>query len=202
MKQRRGTVRRIITRVCIFLLLGAIVNVAVAWGCALWTPRRFEDYRGYLDNSLIETRWSDIVVQFPPYQDLHAHEKHFIGHSYLHVGCLTTTGIAQNHQQWRSGWPGRSFIGEKRIPGDDGGSWLRYNWTDFNHSVPLRPLWPGFALNTVFYALLLWPLLAAPGIVRRRRRLKRGLCPACAYPIGTSPVCTECGKELPERCTV
>src|SRR5262245_28410133 len=28
--------RTIITRVIVFLLLGAIVNVAVAWGCAIW----------------------------------------------------------------------------------------------------------------------------------------------------------------------
>jgi hypothetical protein len=24
-------------------------------------------------------------------------------------------------------------------------------------------------------------------------RIKRGLCPACAYPVGSSSVCTECG---------
>jgi hypothetical protein len=30
----------------------------------------------------------------------------------------------------------------------------------------------------------------------KRSRARRGLCPACAYPIGTSPVCTECGKML------
>jgi hypothetical protein len=27
-------------------------------------------------------------------------------------------------------------------------------------------------------------------------RLKRGLCPECEYPIGTSPVCTECGAAV------
>jgi hypothetical protein len=30
-------------------------------------------------------------------------------------------------------------------------------------------------------------------------RLSMGLCPACAYPIGTSPVCTECGKPVRVR---
>jgi len=28
---------------------------------------------------------------------------------------------------------------------------------------------------------------------RRRRRMGRGICPSCDYPIGASPVCTECG---------
>jgi hypothetical protein len=31
------------------------------------------------------------------------------------------------------------------------------------------------------------------GAWRRSLRVKRGLCPACAYPVGVSPVCTECG---------
>ena len=65
--------------------------------------------------------------------------------------------------------------------------------------LPLRPVWPGFAINTLFYAAILWGgwlLLAAPFALRRRRRIKRGLCPACAYPVGASDVCTECGASL------
>jgi hypothetical protein len=62
--------------------------------------------------------------------------------------------------------------------------------------LPLRYLWPGFAINTIFYAAILWLLFFAPGAVRRTIRRKRGQCPACAYPVGTSPVCTECGKSL------
>jgi hypothetical protein len=33
----------------------------------------------------------------------------------------------------------------------------------------------------------------------KKQRLKTGLCPACAYPIGTSPVCTECGVCVESR---
>jgi hypothetical protein len=54
----------------------------------------------------------------------------------------------------------------------------------------------GFAINTIFYAAILWGLFAAPGSVRRRLRRRRGLCPACAYPVGESETCTECGREL------
>lgn len=64
------------------------------------------------------------------------------------------------------------------------------------HSLPLRPLWPGFAINTLFYAAILWVLFAIPTALRRRWRLKRNLCPGCRYPIGTSPLCTECGAPL------
>ncbi len=37
--------RRIITQVVIFLLLGAILNIAVAWGCALWSKPDYKSSR-------------------------------------------------------------------------------------------------------------------------------------------------------------
>ena len=64
--------------------------------------------------------------------------------------------------------------------------------------MPLRPIWPGFAINTLFYAAILW----LPFVLRRIIRIRRGLCPACAYPMGESAVCSECGKALPKRATV
>jgi hypothetical protein len=61
--------------------------------------------------------------------------------------------------------------------------------------LPLRPIWPGFAINTVFYAGVLWLLFAAPFAMRRRRRIKRGLCPKCGYDLrgSESKECPECG---------
>jgi predicted amidophosphoribosyltransferase len=54
-------------------------------------------------------------------------------------------------------------------------------------------------VNVTFYAVLLWLPFFGVGVLRRRRRISRGLCPSCTYPIGTSGVCTECGRELPKR---
>ena len=68
--------------------------------------------------------------------------------------------------------------------------------------LPLRPIWPGFAVNTIFYAAVFWLLICGPFVLRRFIRVKRGLCPACAYPRGESPVCSECGKALPARARV
>lgn len=62
--------------------------------------------------------------------------------------------------------------------------------------LPLRPLWPGFAVNTALYAGALVPLSAVPGALRRRRRIRRGLCPECKYPVGMREVCTECGANV------
>jgi hypothetical protein len=62
--------------------------------------------------------------------------------------------------------------------------------------LPLGVIWPGFAINTIFYAAILWLLFATPFAVRRRIRARRGQCPACAYPVGASEVCTECGRSV------
>jgi hypothetical protein len=71
--------------------------------------------------------------------------------------------------------------------------------------APFGPLWPGFAINTIFYAAMLWLLWIAPGKIRRfiivRGRIRRHRCPACGYQIapggGIGPVCSECGAALP-----
>ena len=69
----------------------------------------------------------------------------------------------------------------------------------FGKSMPRHPLWPGFAVNTSFYAPLLWLLICGPFVLRRFIRVRRGLCPACAYSRGESDVCSECGKAIPSR---
>ncbi len=65
--------------------------------------------------------------------------------------------------------------------------------------LPLRPIWPGFALNTLSYAVILWLLAGGLFALRRFLRVQQGLCPKCAYPMGESAVCTECGRLLPKR---
>jgi hypothetical protein len=63
-------------------------------------------------------------------------------------------------------------------------------------ALPLMPIWPGFALNTVFYGGVVFLLWSAPGFVRRRRRLRRGQCLACGYDLRATPgkPCPECGS--------
>ena len=65
-----------------------------------------------------------------------------------------------------------------------------------SHMLPLRPVWSGFAINAIFYAAIVWFMLVIPGAIRRRRRIKRGLCVGCAYPVGISEKCTECGTAV------
>ncbi len=63
-------------------------------------------------------------------------------------------------------------------------------------NLPLGIIPSAFAIDTFFYAGIMWLLFAAPGFVRRcvrGGRINRGLCPSCAYPVGENEVCTECG---------
>ncbi len=57
-------------------------------------------------------------------------------------------------------------------------------------------------INTLLYTAVLWLLIPGPFVLRRLIRMKRGRCVKCAYPMGESAVCTECGRELPERARV
>jgi len=64
--------------------------------------------------------------------------------------------------------------------------------------VPLRPIWPGFAINTVFYAALLWFLFFGSLTARRIIRRKQGRCIKCGYDLRgtTHMICSECGYEV------
>jgi hypothetical protein len=85
---------------------------------------------------------------------------------------------------------GRLSIAMTQAAGDEA---ILSTWAG---GLPSQPITGGFAINTIFYAAILWLLFFAPASVRRMIRRRRGLCPACAYPVGTSPVCTECGAAV------
>ncbi|MCL4199365.1 MAG: hypothetical protein KJZ69_17880 [Phycisphaerales bacterium] len=63
--------------------------------------------------------------------------------------------------------------------------------------LPYRPLWTGVVVNTLVFAMTFSLLVYGPRQIRTRMYRGRGGCPACGYPRGTSPVCTECGEPLP-----
>ena len=44
------------------------------------------------------------------------------------------------------------------------------------HALPLRPIWSGLAINTLFYAALLWVGFCGPFALRRHVRRKCGRC--------------------------
>lgn len=65
-------------------------------------------------------------------------------------------------------------------------------------ALPLRPIWPGFAVNTLLTAAGLALLVHGWRPARACARRYRGRCPACGYDqSGLEPTtpCPECGRE-------
>jgi hypothetical protein len=237
-----------IFRLGLFVLAGAIVNVAVAWGCAMWIPLYdshlakhdvFNDWEGTTGYSLYTVhRWcrigafrvevsktTDVGHSGMPWKTTAAFKELIPkwGLEFLHVSELSAERLGIGFEGELSlgvrsvdarGWPLLCEWGGFRPPPPQINvdqtvlckGWLvrgvipieRYSIATTNYhsakSLPYLPLWPEFAINTVFYASILWMLFAGPGWIRRRVRIKRGLCPACAYSVGASDVCTECCK--------
>ena len=200
----------------IFLLLGAVVNVAVAWGCATWVdigatplvtglsssePPRFHFFlRARLGASrfthMFHEEWITVgnerLVPRPE-----------VIPSWMGLNISNTSGFYRIEDA--RGWPALAMRCTVWKVGEGVGgiplapNMLHKTACEAIRSLPLRPIWPGFALNTVFYATLLWPLVRGSVALRRFWRVQQGFCPTCAYPIGKSSVCTECGCGLPKR---
>lgn len=93
------------------------------------------------------------------------------------------------------GWPMGCLIEVDRW-GPDGDPERRTSPPD---RTPLNVRWIGLFVNTLTFAAPVGLVFLAPLLMRRLVRAwrrRRGLCPACHYPVGASSVCTECGFVL------
>jgi hypothetical protein len=157
---------RVILLALAFLLIGAAVNVGVAWilGAAETESRQIKR----------------IVVVLTGRPDPASIERSPVPRQ-IHVG--------------RSGWPVASLIWEEWLPPIES-PWREGVQVAAGTVIPLRPVWPGFALNTLLYGGLAAGLWNAPGFGRRTVRSRRGLCPRCGYPragLAEGTACPECG---------
>jgi len=229
---RRRRVRRCVVHIAVFLLLGAVVNVAVAWGIAISAgpdgeanrrlrelASRTEVWKSKQPNlSSAELDWLD-SIGFEATPDSNSFQYSVRSISDRSLG-RDQTGYFELFQARRGvqylpagrvlpsvvysefGWPVRCTSdtltlvetasgGRPRLWNHENGL-IVHDGSD-RYAIPLEILGLGFALNTAFFAVILWLLFAAPFTLRRWRRVRNGLCPKCAYPIGERDVCTECG---------
>jgi len=228
-----AAVRRWALRICVFLTLGAIVNLAVAWGCG---AKGMADLRRISpsfsaaaverdDRGLVREWWTAAVWQAQGCCLVSSERSRSVYSgdakdsasfaSYRHPSAVLPQWARRLHpegefsddalndlrQFFASGWPFRGMRCEieldatssRQIRGGYAFSGSKYSW----RLTPFVPIWPGFAINTAFYAVVLWLLFAGPFVLRRWRRIRRGLCPKCAYDLrgsaGTA-ACPECGE--------
>ncbi len=241
-----------LTKVAIFLLAGAVVNVGVACTCAMfaplneitplqieqrvsghwfpffWTCRRATGVGSdqiaftagpFAPRHAITLQSADAAAMLPRWIDVPSHRSWIFQETLLWTAagwpmrCLEAHCLeedlrwtyitkrpmtrAQSALLAKKGlllrapaWKDAIVIEDQTVGGPFGAK-----------VIPTRPIASGMAANTLLYAVILWLLclLRRPLGLRRLIRIKRGLCPMCAYPMGESAVCTECGKDLPKR---
>ena len=210
--------KRRLFKLVAFLLLGAIVNVAVAWGCALWPPAVPSSPHGGdgVPKLAPGTSWPRPVPAGWPSPSRGGWGTGL----FMSTGTFSGTipkdqAVSEGRPRhyglsvFRYGVPFRALEGQilMRIYEPYARTFTMMaavRSPDLMSSrrsmgvIPLRPIWPGFAINTAFYAVLLWMLWLSPFVVRRVIRHKRGLCIKCGYDLrGTSGgVCPECGMAV------
>lgn len=123
-----------------------------------------------------------------------------------------STPASQQHASTAFGWPALAMCGvyfELLMP-SIGTPVAKLTYTENYYlfgdpadpgaiALPLGIIWPGFLINTLTYAaawfLVLLAARRATRAILTRRRLHRGLCPACRYNLlgDFSTGCPECG---------
>ncbi|HWB19251.1 MAG TPA: hypothetical protein VG711_03040 [Phycisphaerales bacterium] len=212
------------------LIIGAIINIAVAWAfCAfseMGDPSESntsgDDWLWLTDSTGMATRNNadTIAWNFQTHQmtGTASRLRWIAGTNYPNYSSLFgDRAVNSLGLQFRAGWPMYSFTGVKLdltkefiLPTLNEMPWyqdsknigiidLPGKFT--GRMLPWHPIVFGFIVNTLFYALILWIAIYIPRSMIRERRWRRGLCPDCGYPVGSSPTCTECGALLPSKIT-
>lgn len=197
--------------VAILIVAALLINVAVAWVCAVAAgPRAFKEnlsdpqsgqwiHIGALKDAPSRPPWAVHWSGFGVDADwVHSEEASLIDQRALRVGwpCRALCGVLTRQSTWDN------KTSEETRVGDWGVSWPRtespeYEWYAIDF-LPCRPLILGFAANTSLYAAVLVLLFRGPGAMRRCHRRRRGCCIECGYSaIGNSTgVCSECGMKM------
>ena len=219
MRRRRGLA--LAATALLWLALGAAINVGMAWGfaCVFW--RWYEGVAlgtvsQWIAAEHLEVRAIPIwPVQAPehwPEAPTEAIAIRGFGWDYTTTHASDETCYARRMAESRYGLPCRSLAGitldEASMnltgPYDE---WFSWNSPAIDRLLtsgacrvllPLRPLWPGFAINTLFYAASAWLVWRIVPLTKRWRRRRAGRCTNCGYDlrgIAAGSICPECGVQ-------
>jgi hypothetical protein len=209
--------------ILVFLLIGALANVAVAWACAYLVPfrgftaRQYEVGSGQYWSVLCWEAFGSrriVAVRFRPDTEERDRNRRPVLPAWSRIGRgdpLPSGSSVLAEAAEARGWPLLSMsttfastpMSSLDAPAAREGaaieppSDVRNVYDASGRNLPLRPVWWGFLGNTALYGAAAWLLVFLLLAVRRCGRARRGLCPACGYALGASAVCPECGTPRP-----
>ena len=185
--------RRALT-ILALLLAGAVVNVAIAWG--VFYSRSLLHFPPVYSTKLETTEAADLLTRHIDVPVVHVDGGEDSGVGVwmaIVVGYYEKRGGPPQVAVYltESGWPVKTMQG--RVLQVNGK--MDSHWITSHFYIPLRPIWPGFAVNTIFYAAVLCVPFCGLFALRRLIRRRRGLCPACGYDLrhAEHEGCPECG---------
>jgi hypothetical protein len=218
---KRGVRSRLIVKLTLCTLAGAVVTWGVAWGCALWAPLGpMSQEPGFADDFALRraaalglSSGSDIakpllsrrVARGPGYLS-----------EYFSLGTRGSTDrpgvhvflavIPRRAIEGRAGWPWAAFqsgmVLDPKLSIMDGieaPAVLKPEESSGMRLLPTRMLPLGFALNTLLAAGVLLGVVEGVAFARRRVRRAKGRCVACGYDRGgfegDAAACPECGMS-------
>ena len=197
------------------ILLGALANVAVAWACATWSTVTVAHADGMgVEDADVPFGWAEDASPLPR-GFMHLSVEHYLGRQVRNYYWISDGIVSRSTSfpvvcEVRAGWPIPCLSGgvadlEFRLDyrpmyaivfDPEPVALMYYDPT----LLPVRPIFLGFFINTLFFAVVLWLPLRGPLVLRRHIRLKRGRCPKCGYDlrgqppdVGAGGGCPECG---------
>jgi len=218
------TCRGWIISVMACLAVGLVVTIGVAWAGAAWTDMRGQitsvSGTGGLSLPVDAPGYWRSTQNTQEYGGRFASRQEWTGLGDRTSGDVRVVGWRLRHVE--AGWPWRSMritvayefevprtsdpAQHRRVLSNEWGAfssgmrlpaWLQRVLVMKSDRLPLRPMWPGWALGTVLYGGLAWLWFVAPRVWLRAQRRRRGLCEGCGYELaGLAPgsVCPECGR--------
>jgi hypothetical protein len=148
---------------------------------------------------------------------------HSLDHLIKAIASAPTVDLSRMDINWsrdadvwlvRAGWPfpcvrhvdvqGQGVVtSDPTVPTNPLGSWFTVTTL-----LPIRPLWPGLAWNTLIYAATWFSVLFGAyqfwRTARSTLRRRRNQCPACGYSLAgvATNLCPECGKSSSDKTQV
>jgi hypothetical protein len=199
------------------LVVGAALSLAIAVASfGLANPRPWKDCYGAAGQPYAREGFPMFSVPGTQLLLTRVYDGPTCGYAYIQgtwiqgltKGPLPTAPVTPPRGAWcEAGWP-RRCVRAVMLDGTGfraGGRPREMFWSGSVMPRPqgqlavLRVRWGALTLDTAICGGCVFLVLSLAGYGRRLLRSRCGLCPACAYPVGVSDRCTECGAKVTPR---